>query len=208
VTEPIKVLLAEGHTLVSKGIRSLLEKSSQIEVLAEAKSGVEVLQKAQEHHSDVVLMDVCIKPMDGLMTTRVLQEQLPDVKVLILAIHDNQAYLDRAIAAGASGYLVEQTNGAELIEAVKAVHAGNRLVFPDPAKLNPAPTDAVLSLREREVLKLLARGKSIQESAKCLKISPKTIESHRTNLMKKLDIHTIAELTQYAIRIGLIDLDD
>lgn len=206
MAETIKVLLAEDHTLTRKGLRLLLERSTQIKVLGEAQSGMEVLQKAHELRPDVVLMGVDLKPMDGLTTTRLLQKQLPDIRVLILTIHNDQASMDQALKAGALGYLLKHANESELIEAVKAVYYGNRPIVHRPAKGN-GHRCAFLSPREQEVLELLAKGKSIQESADCLKLSPKTIESHRSNLMKKLDIHTIAELTQYAIRVGLIDLD-
>ena len=209
----IKVLLVEDHTLVRKGIRSLLETTSHILVIDEAKNGLEALTKARRCQPDIVLMDWGMQPMDGLTATRILTREFPQTRVLMVTIHNDPEYIKQAKKAGAAGYLIKQASVHALIEAVEAIYRGQDFFehLPSPPKnagfhhndeLNPS-----LTRRELEVLKLMAQGFTLSKSGVALGISPKTVETHRSNIMRKLNIHTIAEITQYAIRHGLITLD-
>ena len=215
--KPIRVMLADDHTLVRNGIRSLLERLDGIEIVAEASDGLEVLDLVKTIQPDLVLMDVAMPKMNGLQTTVHLHKRYPDIRVLFLSSYANEEYVIQALSAGANGYLLKDTNVTELEFAIKAVAQGETYLTPIISKQviedylrritgEARPTD-LLTPRQRDVLKLIAEGNSNKEIAKTLCISVKTVESHRTQIMKQLDIHDVTGLVRCAIRMGLITTD-
>lgn len=217
--EKIKVLLAEDHTIVRKGIRSLLADDPKIEVVGEAEDGREAVEKVVSLSPDIVLMDITMPNLNGLEATRQIKKQFPEVKVLMLTMYTNEAYIFQVLQAGASGYLVKQSAPAELLSAIAAVHRGDTFLSPSISKkivdgyLQKGMETAVttryekLTSREREILQLITEGCSNKEIAEKLTISVKTVGVHRNNLMEKLDIHNTTELVKYALRKGIITLD-
>jgi two-component system response regulator NreC len=215
----IRVLLAEDHTIVRKGLRALLDDETDIEVVGEAEDGRETVRQVERVCPDVVLMDITMPLLNGVEATRQIKSQHPEVQVLGLTRHENEEYIYQLLRAGASGYVVKQAAPAELVEAIRAVFEGDTFLSPS---INPSMVeeyirqakamvksgpDERLTPREREVLQLVAEGRTNREIAQVLSISIKTVEHHRANLMSKLDLYSAAELTQYAIRTGVIDVD-
>ena len=211
----IRVLLAEDHTIVRKGLRSLLEDEAAIEVIGEAEDGREAIQKVGQLRPDVVVMDITMPALNGLEATRQIKELFPEVKVLILTMHANEEYVFQILRAGASGYVVKQAAVTELVSAIQAVYRGDSFLSPSisskvieeyiqQAKGVAKNSYDKLTNREREVLQLIAEGHSSREIAELLHISAKTVRVHRAHLMDKLDIHSTAGLTRYAIRKGVI----
>lgn len=215
-SEIVRVLLAEDHTIVRKGLRSLLDSEVGIEVIGEAADGREAVEKAGQLLPDVILMDIAMPGLNGLEATRQIKKRFPEVKVLILTMHANEEYVFQILRAGASGYVVKQAAPSELVSAIQAVYRGESFLSPLISKtvieayIQQAEAMAgedsydQLTPREREVLQLVAEGHSNREIAGLLHISVKTVETHRAHLMDKLDIHNTAELTQYAMRKGVI----
>jgi DNA-binding NarL/FixJ family response regulator len=215
----IRVLLAEDHTLVRKGLRALLDEADEITVIAEASDGREAISKVDERNPDVILMDISMPTLSGLEATRQICEQIPEAKILILTVHSSAEYILQALRAGASGYLLKQAAPTDLIRAIKAVYRGEAFLSPTISRsviqdyvektklLEVGSRYDLLTNREREVLQLTAEGYSIKDIAAHLSISDKTVRTHRKNLVQKLDIHSTAELTLYALRHGLISLD-
>jgi DNA-binding NarL/FixJ family response regulator len=215
----IRVLLAEDHTIVRKGLRSLLEDEADIEVVGEAEDGREAVRMTQRLLPDVVLMDISMSGLNGLEATRQIKKRFPEVNVLILTRHAGEEYILQILRAGASGYVVKKAAPKELVSAIQAVYRDgsflspsiSRTVIEEYIRQAEATTGqdsyGRLTPREREVLQLVAEGRSNREIAELLHISVKTVDNHRANLMDKLDIHSTAELTQYAIRTGVISLD-
>jgi two-component system response regulator NreC len=215
----IRVLLAEDHTIVRKGLRSLLDGDTGIEVIEEAEDGREAFEKVQRSLPDVVLMDISMPALNGLEATRQIKKQFPEVKVLILTMHATEEYIFQILRAGASGYVLKQGTPTELVAAIQAVHRGESFLSPSISRkiieeyIRQAEATAEkdsydrLTNREREILQLIAEGHSTREIAELLHISVKTVETHRTHLMYKLDIYSTARLTQYAIRKGVIGTD-
>lgn len=216
----IRVLLAEDHTIVRKGLRALLDDETDIEVVGEAEDGRETVRQVERVHPDVVLMDITMPLLNGVEATRQIKAQYPEVQVLGLTRHENEEYIYQLLRAGASGYVVKQAAPAELVEAIRAVSQSETYLSPS---INPSVVeeyirqakamvksgpDERLTPREREVLQLVAEGRTNREIAQVLSISVKTVEHHRANLMSKLDLYSAAELTQYAIRTGVIDIDE
>jgi two-component system, NarL family, nitrate/nitrite response regulator NarL len=212
---PIKVLLADDHPVVRKGISSCLAHHSQLQVIGEAVNGEEALRKARELAPDVVLMDIDMPRMNGLIVTEILRRELPEVRVLVLSMLTDTDYVVRVIQSGARGYLLKTTPTDELVKAIEKVYAGETCFSPDVARvaLNQfvrGDEDAdgsnvlTLSAREREVLTLVADGLSNKEIAMHLGVGVRTIETHRERIMRKLDIHSIAGLTRFAIARGLV----
>jgi DNA-binding NarL/FixJ family response regulator len=217
----IRVLLADDHTLVRAGIRSLLETLPGIKVVAEASNGMEALNLIDQFHPDVVLMDIAMSELNGLEATSRILKGYPDIKVIILSMHANEEYVWKALRLGAKGYLLKDAGMAELELAVKAVVRGETYLSPpisrqvisdyvsrvssDQEKQSlPGQEIERLTPRQREILRLIAEGFTTQAIAQKLDISVKTVETHRTQLMERLDIHDIAGLVRYAIRIGLV----
>ena len=215
----IRMLLADDHIIVRKGLRSLLDADPDIEVVGEAGDGRQAVEKAEQLLPDVVLMDITMPALNGLEATRRIRKLLPQVKVLILTVHATEEYVFQILRAGASGYVVKQAAVTELISAIHAVHSGGSFLSPAicrevieeyclQAEAMEAQDDfGRLTDREREVLQLIAEGHSNRKIAELLSVTEKTVEAHRARLMDKLNVHSIAELTKYAIRKGMISLD-
>jgi DNA-binding NarL/FixJ family response regulator len=223
---PIRIILADDHTLVRGGIRALLQDLPGTQVIAEANDGREALRLVETHRPDIILMDIAMSGMNGLEATNRLVKEFPKVRVIILSMHTNEEYVLQALRAGASGYLLKDAGIAELELAIKAVARGETYLSPPVSKHvisnyvrrvsgeapleadgDPSPIDR-LTLRQREILQLIAEGQTTQEIAHKLDISVKTVETHRMQLMERLDIHDVAGLVRFAIRVGLITLDD
>lgn len=212
MTRP-RILLADDHTLVLDGYRKILEGSCDI--LGAAEDGRTLVKMAHQLQPDIVTLDISMPHLNGVDAARKLHKELPAVKLIFVTMHADQAYVAEAFKAGASGYLLKRSAGAELVQAVQAVMSGHTYVTPLIAKglvqsavtgRTPATklTDT-LTPRQREVLQLVAEGNTVKEIAAALEISPKTVEFHKTQLMEQLDLHTTADLTRYAIAHGLIE---
>jgi len=215
--DAIRVLLAEDHHLVRQGLRALLERESDIEVVGEAADGLEALRLIETSRPDVVVMDITMPGLNGLEVLRRIRPRLPQVQVLMLSVHEGEEYVLRALQAGASGYLLKRSLSAELLIAIRAAQRGEMFLSPavSPALINrilqgvsseenKTPYDK-LTPREREVFQLIAEGRTNQAIAHRLGISVRTVETHRANLMKKLEIHDVAGLTRLAIQLGLVE---
>ena len=214
----IRVLLAEDHTIVRKGLRSLLEREATIEVVGEAQDGREAVVRVQQLRPDVVILDITMPELNGLEATHQIKRSNPEVNVLILSVHGSEEYVFQALSAGASGYLVKKAAPDELVTAIQAVYRGEPFISPfisgrilqdqvRRTKITPEEFRVYekLTHREKEILQLVAEGRSNREIAGLLFLSIKTVQTHRANLMDKLGIRSTAELTQYAMRRGLID---
>jgi DNA-binding NarL/FixJ family response regulator len=213
----IRVLLADDHKIVRDGLRTLLEKHADIAVLGEAEDGREALQLARKLAPDVVVMDIAMPDLNGIEATRQILSENPGMKIVALSMHSDKRFVSEMLKAGASAYLLKDCAFEELIAAIRTIMKGKVYLSPGIAgvviedyirsdrKVEPS-VFSLLSDREREVLQLMAEGKSTREVAAHLHVSIKTVETHRTNIMTKLDIHSVAELTKYAIREGLTTL--
>ncbi len=210
----IGIVLADDHQIFREGIRQLFDQQGDMEVLAEAADGRMAVKLARELSPDVVVMDISMPGLNGIDATRRIIAENPQVKVVALSMHADRRFALEMLKAGATGYLLKDCAFEELVRAINAVLKGQTYLCPEmtelvlrdslhlseePKSLEPCP----LTLREREVLQLVAEGKNTKEIAELLNVSVKTIESHRSNIMKKLNLHSLAELTKYAIREGL-----
>lgn len=215
--QKIRILLADDHTLVRSGIRSLLEDEPGLSVIGEAEDGRTAVTMASQLKPDVVVMDIAMPLLNGLEATRQIKTQCPGVKVLILSMHDNEEYIRQVLEAGAMGYILKDAAARELISAIQSVHRGEavlspavtRLVIEDYLRwggLRPQAEADSLSPREREVLQLIAEGYTNKQIAEILSISIKTVQAHRNNLMQKLDLHDRGELIKYAIQKKIIEI--
>ena len=213
--KPIRVMLADDHTLVRAGIRALLEKLPGVEVVGEAGDGREVLNLVKLHRPDVVLMDISMPGLNGLEAATRIAREFPDVRVLILSMHNNEEYAWRALKAGAVGCLLKKAATAELETALQQVVHGEvylsreistRLVkkFPLQGIADRKGPLEELTGRQREILQLIAEGQNTKQIAEILKVSPKTVEYHRMKLMGCLNIHDVPGLVRFALRVGLI----
>jgi DNA-binding NarL/FixJ family response regulator len=214
----IRVLLADDHKIFRDGLRTLIEKEAGMEVVAEAENGRKAVKLAEKLSPNVIIMDVSMPDLNGIEATRKIIAGTSNVKVIALSMHSDRRFVLGMLEAGASAYLLKDCAFAELVSAVRQVAAGNTYLSPKIADvvvkgyLNKVSSSAlttrtILTSREREILQLLAEGMSAKEIAGHLNLSIKTIETHRRNIMEKLEIHTIAELTKYAIREGLVALE-
>ncbi|CAN5751865.1 response regulator transcription factor [soil metagenome] len=213
----IQLVIADNHTLVRAGFRSLVEELDGIEVIGEAENGRDVLQLIETLKPQIVLMDIAMPEMNGLEATARIAREFPQVRVLILSMHANEEYVYQALRSGASGYLLKDSGTEELELALRAIARGETYLCPAVSKYvvsdyvrrlseDQTPLDQITP-RQREILQLIAEGKSTKVIAELLYISTKTVETHRTQLMNRLDIHDIAGLVRYAIRIGLVVLE-
>jgi DNA-binding NarL/FixJ family response regulator len=212
----IRVLLADDHGVVRKGLRFVLESESGIEVAGEAGDGRQAIEMAGEVNPHVVVMDIAMPRLNGIDATAQIVKRYPETGVIILSMYSDEEYLLRALSAGAKGYLLKDTAESELVTAVRTVAAGKPFFSPDISKTlledylrqlrQRGLTDSydLLSDREKEVLQLLAEGKTNKEVATVLNLSPYTVETHRTHIMQKLDLHNTAEIVLYAVRKKLI----
>jgi DNA-binding NarL/FixJ family response regulator len=214
----ITVLLAEDHTIVREGFRAMLELEDDLKVVGEAEDGREAVAKARELRPDVVLMDIAMPVLNGLEATRRVLKTRPAPKVIVLSAHSDDAYVNGALASGASGFLLKQTSASDVCRAIREVQKGKHFFSPSVLRrldrLNAPFPDRTGQLRKRarhltargmELLQLIAEGKANKEIAGILSISIKTVEKHRQILMDKLDIHDTAGLTRYAIAAGIIE---
>jgi NarL family two-component system response regulator LiaR len=225
----IRVLLVDDHAILREGIRFLLTSSGEVDVVGEAGDGIEALELVENLQPDAVLMDISMPRMNGIEATKELKKRQPNLPVLILSMYDSDEYVVPILKAGAAGYVLKRAAAQDLVSALKAVVSGQVILDPTVAQMvmanlseagsqtTPASRErdeaAVQSLvhlteREREVLTLIATGLTNQEIADKLYISIKTVQAHRANLMEKLDLHAAVDLTKFAIRSGLISLDD
>lgn len=212
---PIRVILADDHTLVRAGIRALLEKIPDVQVLGEANDGREVINMVMAHRPDIVLMDIAMPGLNGLEAAERLTNEFPATHVILLSMHDNDEYVSRALKLGAAGYLLKRAATAELAAALRRVarrevylsqEISNRLLkqFPVEGFANRKSPIEELTGRQREILQLIAEGQNTKGIAEILKVSPKTIEYHRMKLMNRLNVRDIAGLVRFALRVGLI----
>ncbi len=211
---PVRVLLADDHALVRAGIRALLGGLEGVTVVAEAANGSEVLELARKHRPDVVLLDISMPGLGGLEASAQLKQQLPEVRVVMLSMHANEEYVLQALRAGAAGYMLKDSATAELELALYAVMQGETYLSPRISRQMvegyvqrvgaEQPATDNLTPRQRQVLQLIAGGHSTKEIAYRLELSVKTVETHRAQLMERLQIHDIAGLVKYAIRNGLV----
>lgn len=214
----ITILVVDDHRVVRQGFSKLLSMERDFDVIGEASDGRMAIELAVKLHPDVILMDIAMPNLNGLEATKLLLESLPNVKILILTAHCEDAYIMNAIQNGVKGFLRKQSSASEVCKAVRAVHLGKLHFSPTVARhlervkpvmptFQSCPLGKVASLssRERQVLQLVAEGRANKETASQLQISIKTVEKHRASLMRKLDIHETAGLTRYAINNGLIE---
>jgi DNA-binding NarL/FixJ family response regulator len=210
----IKIIIVDDHQMVREGIRSLLAGQMDLQVIAEAGTGREGVRLAEKHAPHLVIMDIGMTDLNGIEATRQIRNTAPDVRVLILSMHSDQRFVERTLKAGAAGYLLKDCSFEELARAIRAVMAGE--VYLSPGIVGGVVRQYIgissaeapsLTSREREVLQLITEGRSTREVADLLFISIKTVETHRQQIMRKLRLRTVAELTKYAIREGLTTLD-
>jgi DNA-binding NarL/FixJ family response regulator len=209
----IKILITDDHRIFRLGLRALLEQESDIEVVGEAANGQEAVLQAQKCRPDVVIMDVAMPVMNGVEATNHILSIFPETKILALSMYSDRRYIINMFQAGASGYLLKDCAYEELSRAIRCVMTGKTYLPPDIAKIfiqgyqkgfiSCNIAFSLLTPREREVLKLIAEGKSTAQIAQSLVISEKTVESHRFNIMNKLEVYSVAELTKFALREGL-----
>jgi two-component system, NarL family, response regulator NreC len=214
--KPIRILLADDHTVVRKGLRLLLESQPGFHVIADAANGREAVVMAEEHRPDVVVMDVAMPTLNGIEAARQISARLPQTAVVFLSMHSDEGYVLKALKAGARAYLLKDSAEQDLINAVIAVSEGKAFFSPAISKMlvedymrqmqerKLEDSYELLTTREREVLQLLAEGKNNKEVAGVLNLSLYTVETHRSNIFQKLNLHSGAELILYAIRKGVI----
>ncbi|HSB17058.1 MAG TPA: response regulator transcription factor [Bryobacteraceae bacterium] len=214
----IRILLADDHTLFRQGVKTLLAAESDIEIVGEAANGTEALERAGQFRPDVVLMDIGMPGPSSFETTRQIRRNRPETKVLFLTMYDDEDYLVEGMEVGASGYVLKDSPAPQLVAAIRDVSRGGSYLSPrmlsqlvDDFRTRIKSTDrlprfATLTPREKEVLKMLAEGNSVKEVACQLNLSVKTVEAHKFNLMRKLDIHNKAQLVQYAIQKKIIKI--
>lgn len=211
-----RVLIADDHGIVRRGLRALLEKSPEVSVVGEASDGREAVRLAAELRPNIVVMDIAMPMLNGVDATSQILSRDPEIKVIILSMHSDESYILRALSAGAKGYLLKDSAEGDILPAVQTVAKGRPYFSPVIAstlldeylqtmkKNKVRDSYDLLSEREKEVLQLLAEGKSNKEVASVLNLSPYTIESHRTSLMQKLNLHNTAEIVLYAVRKNII----
>lgn len=213
----IRILLADDHTIVRDGIRALIEDEKDMLVIGEADDGHNAVKLALELKPDVVLMDIAMPLLNGLEATRQIRRWLPDVRVLVLTMHDNEEYVRQVLSVGAMGYILKDTAARTLLAAIRSVYKGEPVLSPAITRLvledylrtgvsGKQDTTDGLSQRESEVLQLIAEGYTNKQIAEILCISIKTVQSHRNNLMAKLNLHDRGELIKYAIQKKIIEI--
>jgi DNA-binding NarL/FixJ family response regulator len=211
-----RILLADDHTVVRRGLRLVLEAEPDLEVVAEAADGAEAVQRVASGDVDLAVLDVAMPRMTGLQATREIRRRSPDVRILILSMHDNEQYLYEALRAGASGYVLKTVADRDLVEACRATMRGDPFLYPgavntlirdflDRTHAGEEGREDPLTPREQEVVKLIAESYSSKDIARELVISEKTVERHRANILEKLGMNDRVQLTRYAIRRGLIE---
>ena len=213
-----RVLLADDHKIMRDGLHALLDAQPDIEVVAEAENGRKAVQLALEKKPDVIIMDISMPDLNGIEATRQIVSAMPDAKVIALSMHSDKRFVVGMFRVGASGYLLKDCASQELTHAISVVVDNQTYLSPEIAGVmiedymnrfpsNDSSVSSVLSAREREVLQLIAEGWPTRKIASHLYVSIKTVETHRRQIMKKLDIHSVADLTKYAIREGITSID-
>src|SRR5579862_3895248 len=212
----IRILLADDHTVMRRGLRLLLESHPEFGVVAEASDGRQAVEQAEATEPDVAVLDIAMPNLSGIEAAQLITSAQPNTAIVILSMHSDEGYVLRALKVGAKGYLLKDSAEGDLIEAIKAVHQGKTFFSPEISKMlvedyvreirtrGVEDTYDLLTSREREILQLLAEGKSNKEIAASLNLSPYTVETHRKNLQEKLNLHSLAELILYAVRKGVI----
>ena len=214
----ISIILVDDHVIMRDGLRHLLSSESDIEVIGEAANGREAVKLVLSKKPDIVIMDIAMQDMNGIEATRQIKNENPDVKVIALSMHSERQIVVGVFRAGASGYLLKESSSLELVDAIRTIHLGRKYLsqkisdivlqeISDVKKDTGEIGVEILTNRECEILQLISEGNSTKKIADILFISPKTVESHRANIMDKLDMHNIPELTKYAIRAGLTSLE-
>jgi DNA-binding NarL/FixJ family response regulator len=210
----LRILLADDHTMVRQGLRKVLEDRPEWQVVAEAGDGHEAVRLAELHKPNVAVLDVAMPLLNGIEATRRITKRVPQTRILVLSMYSDEAYVTQMMKAGAAGYLLKDSAGVDLLEAVQSVSQGKsyfspavaRLMLDDYARQRGTDDDRyeTLSDREREIFQLIAEGKANKEIAALLFISLSTVETHRARVMEKLDLHSAAEIVLYAVRRGVI----
>jgi len=211
--DKISVLIADDHRLVRDGLKTIIDSSNDIHVVGEASNGLEVLKKVEELQPNVVLLDISMPKLNGMEAARRIRKEHPETKILILTMHEEEEYSLKMVRIGVSGYLLKDSTALEVMEAIRSVYSGKAFFSPQVAKvIAESYREAVagkedpyerLNDREREVLQLITEGHTNKKIAELLFISPKTVDNHRTNLMRKLDIHSTADLVRWATKRGM-----
>jgi two-component system response regulator NreC len=211
-----RVLIADDHPLIRSGLRVLLEREEEFEVVAEAVDGYEAVERTREQKPDVAMLDIAMPRLNGIDAARQICEKLPSVKVILVSMHSDEGYVLRALKAGAKGYLLKASPESDVLNAIRAVAAGQAYFSPEISRVladdyvreirrrGVEDSYDLLSIREKEILQLLAGGRSNREIAEMLHVSHFTVETHRNNIFQKLQIHSLPELILYAVRKGLI----
>ena len=214
--KPIRILLADDHTVMRRGLRFLLENQPEFSVVAEAADGRQAMEQAEATQPDVAVVDIAMPNLSGIEAAQRINATLPQVAIVMLSMHSDEGYVLRALKAGAKGYLLKDSAEGDLIEAIKVVYQGRTFFSAEITKMLVADyvqeirtrgaedSYDLLTSREREILQLLAERKSNKEIAAALYLSPYTVETHRRNLQEKLNVHSLAELILYAVRKGVI----
>jgi two-component system response regulator NreC len=217
MTPQIRILIADDHTLLRNGICAILEDEQDMTIVGEASDGREAVRLAKQLKPQVVLMDIAMPLLNGLEATRQIKREHPEIHVLVLTMYDHEEYFRQMLEVGASGYIIKRAAATELVSAIRAVYNGEAVLSPSITRLlledylrHDSQSDHddpnALSSREREVLQLIAEGKTSREIAEILHLSVKTVQSHRTSLMQKLDLHDRGDLIKYAIQKKIIEL--
>jgi two-component system response regulator NreC len=218
MSQKISILIADDHTLLRNGIRALLEDEHDMVVVGDANDGREAVRLAALLKPNVILMDIAMPLLNGLEATRQIKREHPEINVLVLTMYDHEEYFRQMLEVGASGYIIKRVAASELVGAIRAVYNGEAVLSPAITRLlledylnresfiKDKDDPNALSSREREVLQLIAEGKTSREIAEILNLSVKTVQSHRTNLMQKLDLHDRGDLIKYAIQKKIIEL--
>lgn len=216
----LKIILADDHTVTRAGIRSVLEANGNYQIVAEAENGRDAVCFVNEEEPDIAILDITMPDLNGIDAAVQILQSNPGVKIVILSMHSDKQYVERALKVGISGYLLKDCALDEILDALKAIEKGNCYLSPNitgivfehfqksQASGKPPSSPISLSMRENEVLQLLTEGKTTKEIASIINVSIKTIEAHRKQIMDKLGLNSIAQLTKYAIREGLTSLED
>lgn len=215
----IKILLADDHPILREGLKAILESKPGLEVIGEAENGREAVREVARLHPDVVIMDIAMPEINGIEAVRMIRESGPDPRIIMLSMHAHTEYIFRSLQAGADGYVIKESAPAEVETAIRTVHQGRRFLSESIAdevitdyvrrREKPPEEDPLmrLSSREREVLQLIVEGRATAEIAEIAALSPKTVETYRSRLMRKLDLNNVAELVKFAIKHGLTSID-